>query len=66
VTVDDRLRRQRSKTEPYELEPLSAVLQLANLDRARTDIDPDEVVPFRHLETKCGTRDKTESKKRFT
>jgi hypothetical protein len=66
VAVDDGLRRKRGETEPHELEPLTAVLQLANLDRARTDVDPDEVVPFSHLENKFGTRDKTESKKRFT
>jgi hypothetical protein len=64
VAVDDRLGRQLGEAEPYELEPLSAVFELADFDRARADVDPDEVVSFRHLEWKCGTPSKTESKNR--
>ena len=53
---------QRREAEPHELEPFAALLQLADLDRARADVDPDQVLSFRHLATKCGTRDKTSQK----
>jgi hypothetical protein len=49
VAVDNGLRRKRGKAETYELEPFAPLAQLADLDRARADIDPDEVLSFRHV-----------------
>ena len=66
VTIDDGLRRKRRIAEPNELDAFAALLHLTNFDRARTDIDPDQIAPFRHLVSKCRTVTPSESKNRFT
>jgi hypothetical protein len=48
VPIDDGLRGQRRIAESHELEPLATVAQLTDFDRARTDVDPDEITSFGH------------------
>ena len=49
VAVDDRLRRQRLVAGADQPVALPALLDLADLDRARSDVDADEVLSLRHL-----------------
>ena len=48
VAVDDRLGRERGEAEAHEAVGLPALLELTYLDRARSDVDADQVLAFGH------------------
>jgi len=69
VTVDDRLRGELRPPPADDLELLARLFELHDLDRARADIDADEVLAFGHpaslplsLANQCGTPQSAASK----
>src|ERR1019366_8398235 len=48
VPIDDRLRRERRPAPADDLQLLARLFELHDLDRARPDIDADEILAFGH------------------